>query len=246
MSGARERTYDERQVALILKRASELQHQRDADARAMTLGELESIAQEAGLDPRLVRRAAIEIAHVPVPPPEHSVLLGGPLMLVVDGVVDGAADPAVFERLVALARGRTGEHGSFDVIGGSLSWAANAGPQATGVGRQIHVSVAIAADSTAVRVDEKLAPLAGAIYGGLFGGLGGGGMGLVIAPILAFGHPGLVPLGMATWLGGVYLLARRLYRTRVRKRRRELDDLRRALQAAVEQAISDPDDRRSA
>lgn len=237
MAGAHERNYDERQVAAILERATELQQQRNADGRTMTLAEIEGIAREAGLDPALVRRAALEIVHVPVRAPSESRLLGGPLALVSDGVVDGAADPAIFERLVALVRASTGEHGSFDVIGGSLSWASNAGPAATGVGRQIHFSVSIAPESTTVRVDEQLAPLAGAIYGALFGGVGSCGMGLVIVPILAFGHPGLVPVGMAAWLGSIYVLARRLYRTRVRRRRHEIDALRRALVAVVEDAV---------
>jgi hypothetical protein len=238
MTDRRDRTYDERQVALILRRAGELQQQRDADGRAMTLSELEVVAREAGIDPALVRRAAAELVHVHPPPPRDSPWLGGPLALALDSVVDGNADASMFERLVALVRSGTGEHGTFDVIGGSFSWASTTGPQAGGMGRQIHVNVTIAKGSTALRIEEKLAPLAGALFGGLFGGLGGGGIGLVIAPLVALGAPAFVPVGLAAWLGAVWLLTRRLYRTRVDRRRRELESLRRALVAAVEDSVT--------
>ena len=58
-----DRIFDEREVAQIIERAAE----RQADAApapevGLTLGELERLAREAGIDPRHVREAAAEVA----------------------------------------------------------------------------------------------------------------------------------------------------------------------------------------
>jgi hypothetical protein len=57
------RRFSEKEVAHIIKRASELQ-QEEAPAESssgMSLAELEQVAREAGLDPALVRRAATDL-----------------------------------------------------------------------------------------------------------------------------------------------------------------------------------------
>ena len=57
------RRYNEKEVADIIKRASELQ-QAESTAESttgMSLAELEQVAREAGLDPALVRRAATDL-----------------------------------------------------------------------------------------------------------------------------------------------------------------------------------------
>lgn len=59
-----ERTYSEQEVQDLLERAAELQMQAargKEDSPGLTLTELEHIAEEAGLDPGLVRRAASEL-----------------------------------------------------------------------------------------------------------------------------------------------------------------------------------------
>lgn len=59
-----ERTYSENEMAQLLERAAELQaraaNTRDAE-RGLTLGELESIAEESGLSPEFLRQAAREM-----------------------------------------------------------------------------------------------------------------------------------------------------------------------------------------
>ena len=57
------RTYNEKEVAKLFERAAELQaiSTRRADASGLTLDDLEHVAEEAGIDPSLLRQAAIEM-----------------------------------------------------------------------------------------------------------------------------------------------------------------------------------------
>ena len=58
----RERKFNDEEVALIIKRAAELQQTEQAQqdpGSALSLTEVEEIAREAGIDPKLIRRAAV-------------------------------------------------------------------------------------------------------------------------------------------------------------------------------------------
>jgi len=55
--------YDEREIGAILKRSAELSKQAaPPNADGLTLQEIQTLAEEAGLDPALVSRAAAELA----------------------------------------------------------------------------------------------------------------------------------------------------------------------------------------
>ena len=61
-----DRVFSEKEVAVILERAAELQalSARERDHRpGLTLAELESVAADAGLDPQILRQAAAEVDH---------------------------------------------------------------------------------------------------------------------------------------------------------------------------------------
>lgn len=62
MAGS-ERRYSDREVALILRRAAELEDRAGTElsARGISLRELEQIARDVGLDPGRIRRAALEL-----------------------------------------------------------------------------------------------------------------------------------------------------------------------------------------
>jgi hypothetical protein len=63
-NGEHRRRYGDKEVGLILRRATEFQRQEPASAAeggGLTLAELEEIAAEAGIDPRHLRRAASEL-----------------------------------------------------------------------------------------------------------------------------------------------------------------------------------------
>ena len=58
------RLYDEKEVGRLIKRATELQREepmRAAVSGGLSLDELADIAAEAGIDPRYLRRAALEM-----------------------------------------------------------------------------------------------------------------------------------------------------------------------------------------
>jgi len=60
------RKFNDEEVALIIKRAAELQQTEQAEQQpghTLSLAEIEQIAKEAGIDPRMIRRAAQGIDH---------------------------------------------------------------------------------------------------------------------------------------------------------------------------------------
>jgi hypothetical protein len=76
MSEGGERTYSDSEVALVLKRAAELEQRRGSPrGEGLTLAQLEDIAREAGLDPSLVAEAALELDAGPL---AHGGTLFGP------------------------------------------------------------------------------------------------------------------------------------------------------------------------
>ena len=84
------RRFNEKEVADIIKRASELQ-QLESTAESttgMSLAELEQVAHEAGLDPALVRRAATDL-DTRVTDQKPSAFIGAPTNLALERTIDG-------------------------------------------------------------------------------------------------------------------------------------------------------------
>jgi uncharacterized membrane protein len=143
--------------------------------------------------------------------------LGGPLRLVRDLTFERALTLDDWEQIVRMLREELEELGQSEQLGKTFSW------RTTGqAGRLVEVSCEVYASSSRLRIMEPLRPLAGAVYGGGLGGVGGGGMGIVI-PVAA--RVGLIPLVAALWFAGVYLVARKIYASRVRRRASQLDRL---------------------
>ncbi len=87
---------------------------------------------------------------------------------------------------------------------------------------------------TRIRVEEDFTALAEGLFGGLWGGAGGGGLALVIMPMVLMKMAWLIPLGVVAWLGAVYALTRRIYRSKARQREAELRGVLRRLVEVVE------------
>ncbi|MEM6997219.1 MAG: hypothetical protein AAF721_42335 [Myxococcota bacterium] len=231
-----QRKYSEQEASLILKRASELALAEPGDSRQMSLAELEAAAGEAGIEGALVRRAAAELANAPAPGAPDNVFVGGPTTIVLEAIVDGEIPEAGHEHVVNLVRRRTGEQGTHDVIGRTLTWssASNPGRQIT---RNVMVTLAARNGVTTIRIEERLGQLAGALFGGIFGGVGGGGLGIWIGPLIVAGYPALIPVALVAWLGTVYAVVRRIYAGKARARGDDLRALLKALVATVEDCI---------
>lgn len=117
------RTYTDREVRLILKSAVELQQRRDQAADpsgGMSLAELEQVAVEAGLEPALIRRAAVELDTVG-PPPDRNAFLGSPTHVVIERVADAPIHPESFDQLLDVTRAVTHEVGEV-VVGSGYLW----------------------------------------------------------------------------------------------------------------------------
>lgn len=192
----------------------------------MSIAEVEAVASEAGIEVALVRRAARELAEPSrAPTTAHDArihrLLGAPTALRFEATVPGEITDTCFDELVHVIHAHLGEFGTASRAGRSLNWQTTVVPNQPG--RRIGVSVTVAGGRTHVRIDERLQGLIGGLFGGLVGGLGGGGMGLIALPLAL--APVLTPIFVGGWLGGTYLLARRIYARQVRRREAELAGL---------------------
>jgi hypothetical protein len=212
--------YTEEEAALILRRAAEL-----APAQTMSLAELEAVADEAGLDKALIRRAAVELrerGRDPLPLDEAGVF--GPTRTVYERIAAGAIDAQAWSRIVAEIRRHVDEPGHLEEIGDELIWRSRARGQSSG--RDIRITVTPRQGKTLVRVEEKTSVLAGGLYGGLIGGLAGAGLGWILPVAIAvLGLPILIPVLLAGWVWASYLLARTIYRGTLANRRPQLEAL---------------------
>ncbi len=238
------RRYDEDQVTLILKRATELH--RDEPTRTggaadgLTLSELEEIAREAGIDPRHLRRAAMEVDTGSLEETAWSRLLGEEVELHHEAILPGEIHPDDFERVVAVLQARSKEHGQPSLLGRTLTWSAETANKT----RTTQVSVSARNGETHIRVEERLNQLAGGIFGGGLGGLGGGlgfGLGLPLGLELlgSVGAAMVLPVG---FLGLTFVGCRAVYRALVGRRRTELARL---MDAVVEEVRTSVERRRT-
>lgn len=143
------RLYSDQEISAILKRAGELQATgSDAETHGLSLEELQAIAAEVGLDPKLVAAAAAELQHAGVDK-KRSSLLGAPLSIYLERVIPGEVSEARWSEVAE----KVGE--AFDMVGRSgqvgdaLEW--------THTGERVHLQVTVRphGGQTKVRVVGK-------------------------------------------------------------------------------------------
>jgi hypothetical protein len=236
-SGGHRRRYGDKEVGLILKRAAELQRQEPAAAAeggGLSLAELEEIGAEAGIDPRLLRRAAeeLEASGAAFAGEGAARALGAPIAIKYERVLSGEFPESEFERLVPEIQRAADGLGQAGVLGRTLTWQSTSRNNE----RTLHVSISSRDGKTRILIEERLGQMAGQLFGGLMGGLGGG-MGLGVGLGVGIGALGSAVFAVAWPIGaitGSYLLARSIYRTSVRRRQRALRDLLDRLTEEVE------------
>jgi hypothetical protein len=233
------RRYSDEEVRHLLERAADLETEAPslpATVDGPTLGELESIASEAGIDPALVRRAARELdsssSGTDLVAPRSSAFLGAPAVFALDRTVRGEVDPSVLERLVPLIRRTADGVGHHSLFGKELSWQSK-GPSKL---RALDVSVSVGRGETWLRIEERYEDLAWSLFGGIIGGVGGGmglgvGLGVGLGALGSAAFAVLFPLGA---IGGAWALARGIYRIPVRQRMRALTKLMDEMVATLE------------
>lgn len=217
------RRYNEREVARLLKRASELQRSSSSahSPSGLTLDELEDIAKEAGLDVTLLRRAAYELDNTgPLNLGER--LAGGPLRVVFERVLPFEASESSCALLVPAIEAAFGGPGQLGHVARTFSWHASR-PNS---GRTQQVRVSMRDGQTMVRIEESFGALAGGLYGGVLGGVGGGvGIGAGGALGAALGSAVLMVGVPAAVIGATYWGVRAGFRKYVEIRRRALEHL---------------------
>lgn len=228
------RRYNEKEVALIIRQASELQEAdatRDSSA-GMSLVELEQVAREAGLDPALIRRAAADL-DTRVTDRTPSRLLGAPTSLRLERTIDGEVSPDEYDALVAEIQRAVGGMGSASLLGRSLQWTSAGGGRHRVSTRTVQVTVAPKNGRTTIRIEEPVGQLAGGLFLGLMGGIG---MGLMPLVGVGGGYLGMSVAGpgfaiavaiaaCGAFVGGTYLLARTIFNRIVSRRGETLQAL---------------------
>ncbi len=233
------RLYGEEEVSLILERATGLHRERPGhspgSSSGLSLAELEEIALEAGIDPRDLRRAAMELDSGDLVISGWARFAGEQLTLVREAIIPGEIPQPGFERVVTAARQAAGEVGEPSFLGRTLTWQAETSSKS----RSILLVVAPKDGETHIRLEEHLDQTAGLVFSCAMGGIGAGvGLGAGLPLAVAFGSlllGTLFPLGLT---GLSYIGARRIYRVLVGKRRKAIDEMMERVTWEVTSAIS--------
>lgn len=222
-SGAEGASFDEAEVAQLLATAARaVPAEVPPAAPRLSLGELERIAIEAGLDPARVRTAALRLEATRGASTQVG-LLGGPLRPAIVRQLP-ALDEAALDRVVERLRAAARQPGRLRRAPGlvELSFERSSTPTV--------VKLCRTDAGTEVTLRAELTGAAGGLFGGLLGGLGGGlgggfaffaGAGLAGVALLLGADPrgttlpALAVLGGLGWAAacvvGAGLLARRLF-----------------------------------
>ncbi|MBT8396794.1 MAG: hypothetical protein HKO65_03050 [Gemmatimonadetes bacterium] len=234
-----ERRYSDEEFAVILRTASEtpeaLPPTLPPDSQdGLTLSEITEIAQEVGIDPEKVSRAAALL-----PPSETSALtklIGGGPRYRMECTAQGAVPTEELRRVVEVARTTTGIQGETREVLGGVEWTGSTGT--TGYG----VSVTPRGDETHLQASANHTE----VMAGIYGGVGMGVMGAISLTLakLVFGESdaGII----ASILSGApagFLVARTVWTRSAKRYRRRLlhllDLMRREAEDAVEDAGSE-------
>jgi hypothetical protein len=235
---SRSRVYGDKEIGQILKRATELQGQEPSapSSSGLTLQELEEVAVEAGIDPRFLQRAAMELGAGATDAGFWAKVVGDDLTLLRETTVPGELSDDDFEHVAAVIQVGTREQGRASLLGRSLTWHAETASKT----RSVQITVTSRDGKTHIRAEENLHQLAGGLFGG---GVAGGGVGIGVGVGLPLGL-GLgsallataIPLGV---VGLSYIGAREIYRSVTSKRRLAMSDLFDKILAEVDACVQD-------
>lgn len=203
MTGSGKR-YTDREVALVLKRAAELEEKRtdgDGSGAGLTLAQLEEIARDVGLDPDLVAEAALELES------RRSLtdlsILGPQATRKSVHAVPGRVDEAGLRALIQVVDDRAPSDGIVTEALGTVRWTA------TDRFRSTQVTLAPAGDETRIQVTQRfngrvrpILHLLPAAWGGIAVMGIGAGLGFVGAPLAALVAGGAIVgggVGRVVW-----------------------------------------------
>ena len=200
------RRYDDREMALIIKLASELE-KREARGEAHSLAEIQEIAAQAGIDPELITQAAriFEAERAS----RASSLIGAPTAFRFQRSVAGEVPEDELGALVQAIRQLTGSEGEVARVLESLEWR-----DLDPFGTTTHVEITPRRGRTTIRVTARSGNAAGWSY------LGAGILATILSVIVGkeMQAPVLVETGVIVALWGTgYLAARTVWRRLARQ-----------------------------
>jgi hypothetical protein len=196
-----DRQFTDREAALILRTAAELQEHDGPHAprRGLSLAQLEQVAVEAGIDPALVRQAVARLDDGSAG--TRGGFLGAPSEVIVERTVPGEVDPERYDAVLEALRRAAGSLGEPSLVGRMFGWKG----QVAGAKAEVAVSPVDGRTTVRVRVDLEELAVGHFMMKGVLGGVGGGLVAAGAASTL------LGPIGAAVGavvLGGSYLWAR--------------------------------------
>ena len=223
------RKYRPDEIEAIVNRAAEIEVSNPTSSGSMTMGGVEQIAREVGIDTQAIRSAASQLSprsnsrDAGIEPPKSNFLIGGPTRILYQRTVQGELAEGDYPLLVDEIRTLIGEVGQVSQLGHSFTWVLNKG--SSGI-RNIEVAVTVRGGRTRITVQESLGSLIGAVFGGIAGGMAGGGSGIVVAITTNLLHaPAAIGFMLPAWLGIAYLTARTSYYYSVKGREKTLSKL---------------------
>lgn len=219
------RLYSDQEISAILKRAGELQAtQSDAETHGLSLEELQHIAAEVGLDPKLVATAAAQLERKGGEK-SGAGLLGSPTSIHIERVIQGE----IAEHQWAEVAGNIGEAfgmvGRSGQVGQSLEW--------THTSERTHLQVTLTPHKgqTKVRVVGKFTRVALAFF--LPALIVGGAWGTIIPLALQVAPAFSFAIGMTLAIAA-YWFARLGYGRYIRKKEKAVDKLMGKLEQLIE------------
>jgi serine/threonine protein kinase len=234
------RRYRDSEVEAIVRQAAEEQAVHPTE-EGMSLGTVQQIAADVGISPERVERAARDLATraSPQPPVESGpgvFWLGSSTVISWERTVDSELTTSVYEDIVGEVQATLVAEGQVDTRGRSLTW--RTVDPALGKARAVQVRVASRAGRTHIHIQERLGEVAWTTFPTVWG-IGAGG----VAILLSLGGPefGWLTASVlsAGWAGGMYALARRIFRGLARRKRTDLEALSERIAQIVAESRED-------
>lgn len=142
--------YSSDEVNELLRRALEIQRIEGSGATArLSQAQIEEIAEEVGLAPEYVRRAALELAEKQSRERFH--LLGGPTTIDLERIIEGEMSLDKWDEMLVEMRRVFGGTGKVREVGRAREWVE--GPEDQEL---VHVTVTPVGAQTRIRVSERL------------------------------------------------------------------------------------------
>jgi serine/threonine protein kinase len=228
------RRYSDSEVEEIVRQAADEQLAHPTE-EGMSLRTVQQIADDVGISPERVERAASKLeVREPVAPPTESgpgaFWLGSPTVIEWERVVDGEVTESMYEDIVDEVQATLSTEGQVDTLGRSLTW--RTVKPVLGKRRAVQVRVTSRGGQTRIHIQERLGELAVTLYSSILVGGGIGGVATILGIGLGWLGTGLeAALLSAGWFPGMYAITRAIFRGVSRKKRTDLEGLSNRLAA---------------